>query len=268
MDDVFDRIESSHQELKKQYLDWAKNKKDCGIGSQHNSLTLDYINHHADKELLKHIKNDLMKLYNNDNDLEEQYLNLRELYLIHPSFHECWFFSSHFNHQEIIKGRLGLKAYLTCSSDNQRTIKGVTTFLLKRGILLENLYSSQLKKSIIDHEPVNNIKNEIKSFLYRYNEEMNPSKVLELVPDFFAIIKTLLEETDYASFKSAADYKPWVTYAPCSINEGPIFTKKSDKSRVDIFVSFNSLNEYDIRKQLRKYFHINLNNRNIDLDGF
>jgi hypothetical protein len=256
MDDVFDRIESSHQELKKQYLDWAKNKKDCGIGSQHNSLTLDYINNHAEKNLLKHIRNDLKELFNNENDIEEQYLNLRELYLIHPSFHECWFFSSHFNHQEIIKGRLGLKAYLTCSSDNQRTIKGVTTFLLKRGILLENLYSSQLKKSIIDHEPVNNVKNEINSFLDRYNEEMNSSKVLELLPDLFAIVKTLLEETDYFSLDSVVNFKPWITYAPCSINEGPIFTKKSDKSRVDIFKSFERLDEYDIRGQLKEYFHI------------
>lgn len=40
-------------------------------------------------------------------------------------------------------------------------------------------------KSIIDYDRVNNIKNEIKSLLYRYNEEMNTSKVLELLPDFF-----------------------------------------------------------------------------------
>ena len=116
-------------------------------------------------------------------------------------------------------------------------------------------------KSIIDYDRVNNIKNEIKSLLYRYNEEMNTSKVLELLPDFFAIVKTLLEETDNASFKSASDYKPWITYAPCSINEGPIFNKISNKSRVEIFKEFKSLNDCDIMNHLRNNFHIGLNDQ-------
>ena len=48
----------------------------------------------------------------------------------------------------------------------------------------------------------------------------------------------------------------WLYYAPCDINEGPVFKKKRRKSRIDIFKKINSTNQYEIRYELSKHFEI------------
>ncbi|MEN6551322.1 MAG: hypothetical protein ABFC34_00385 [Methanobacterium sp.] len=254
--EAFNNLELLHQELKSHYLEWASDKKDSGIGSTYNSLTIDYIKNVANRDLVNEIKTNLTIISNNNQNINDKYLILKELYLIHPSFHEKWFFSSHYKHDEIIKGRLGLKAYLTCKPDNTKTIKGITTFLLKRSILLENLFSSNLKKTLIEHDKVDNLENNIKLFIENYNKISEPSETLDLLPDLFSITNTLLSKTDYTSFNSIKNYNSWMFYAPCSINEGPIFYKKSNKSRIDIFNNIKSHDELIIREKLMNKFKI------------
>lgn len=253
---ILDEIERLHQDLKKEYLNWAYDKSDKGIGSVNNPLTLNFINKKSNINAKNEIKKNLRIISNYESDVQTKYILIRELYLIHPSFHEMWFFSSHYNHMEIIKGRLGLKAYLTCKSDNHKTKKGITTFLLKRAVLLENLYSSKLDGTLLDFKPVNNLEGKIEEFLSNYNGESGYEEVLKMLPDFFGIVNTLLENANYSPFNSILNYKSWINYAPCSINEGPIFYKKSNKSRIDIFKELKSLNENNIRKVLMSHFDL------------
>lgn len=253
---IFDELEKLHQELKVDYLKWANNKPNRGLGSVNNPLTLEFIKNEADKNKIKKIRQSIKVLRNKSYDYSAKYMFLRELYLIHPSFHEVWFFDAHYNHLEIVKGRLGLKAYLTCKPDNQTTKKGVTTFLLKRAILLENLYSSQLQKTLIDYETTANLDNEIKLFLNQYNGDLDDSEVLNLLPNFFRIVNTLLNKFDYQSLDCVLNYNSWISYAPCSINEGPIFHKTSDKPRIEIFKEIKNMDENNIRNHLKNYFNV------------
>lgn len=253
---IFDSLEKQHQELKYDYLQWAKDKPNQGLGSVNNSFTLEFLKKQADKNKIKEIKNSIKLLLNKRYDNETKYMFLRELYLIHPSFHEIWFFNTHYNHSEITTGRLGLKAYLTCKPDNEKTQKGITTFLLKRAILLENLYSSKLPKTLIEYETTENPYHEIKLFLDQYNDNLDHAEVLELLPYFFQIVNSLLKKFDFASFDSVLNYNSWMLYAPCSINEGPIFQKKTDKSRIEIFKEIKSIKENTIRNHLKKHFMI------------
>lgn len=254
--EIFDRLENLHQELKHDYFKWALGKPKNGVGSVNNPLTLQFLKEGASKNKLNEIKRNIKLLSNTKCDYKDKYMFLRELYLIHPSFHEMWYFSSHYNHQEIVKGRLGLKAYFTCQLDNESTKKGVTTFLLKRAILIENLYSHQLDRTLIEFSPVKNLKNEIESFLNQYQGNLDHFKVLELIPTFFKIVNALLINYDYKSFNSVLNYDSWMFYAPCSINEGPIFEKISDKSRIEIFKQL-SFEKESMRSHLKNNFNIN-----------
>lgn len=254
--EIFDNLEKLHQELKYDYLKWAKNKPNGGLGSVNNSLTLEFLRKNMDKNKINKIKHSIKLLTDKRYDSKTKYLFLRELYLIHPSFHEIWFLSAHYNHLEIVKGRLGLKAYLTCQPDNEKTQKGITTFLLKRAILLENLYSSKLSKTLIEYKTTENLDQTIKLFLDQYNNNLGPFEVLELLPSFFQIVNTLLKKCEYSSINSVLNYNSWMLYAPCSINEGPIFHKTSGKSRIEIFKEIKSINENTIRNHLKNHFTI------------
>ncbi|MEO0118688.1 MAG: hypothetical protein ABIK66_06160 [candidate division WOR-3 bacterium] len=146
-------LEKLHQELKKEYFKWAFKRKDKGIGSKNNPLTLKLIDENLSFPLKKQILQELATISNflkNNDNLIENYQVLREIYIISPSFHEMWFFKSHFNTnlKSILKGRLGIKAFLTSKKKGNfdKTIKGITSFIIKRTILLENLFSPVLKK--------------------------------------------------------------------------------------------------------------------------
>ena len=67
------------------------------------------------------------------------------------------------------------------------------------------------------------------------------------------VIKT---EYDALKMDKLLERDKWLYYAPCSINEGPIFKKKSDKSRIDILKEINSINQNEIRRRLCEYFEI------------
>lgn len=250
--DIFDDLESLHQDLKYKYLEWASNKKDRGIGSAHNPLTKDFIENVMDDKTKNKIEQNLKLLSNYQCDKRAKYNLIRELYMIHPSFHEIWFFSHHYPHGEILKHRNGLKSYL--KTDNTIKKKICTTFLLKMAILLENLYSSQLKKTLLDYDSVDNVEDNIRFFLSKYNENLSHEEVLKMLPGFFRIVKTLLETTNYFSFDNIMKYNIWFDYAYCSINEGPIFIKKSKKPRIEIIKELKNLNENEIRKHLNKNF--------------
>ena len=155
---------------------------------------------------------------------------------------------------------MGLNSYLTSSKRGtlEKRIKGISTFVLKRTILLENLFSGVLDCSLFDFDPLDD--EQIEAKITDLNRLSNPSpRDIKLkMPDLFEITRTLLEKTEYDALKmdKLLERDKWLYYAPCSINEGPIFKKKSDKSRIDILKEINSINQNEIRRRLCEYFEI------------
>ena len=161
---TFDELESCHQELKNEYLEWTKGRQGLvnnGIGSENNSATINEFLK-KDSAMVKEINTrlNIVKEAIRNKDCQERYEILREIYVIHPSFHELWFFDWHFNHftcaAKILTGRLGIKSYLTWLNGKHldKTCKGISTFTLKRTILLENLFSGVLDCSLCDVDPL------------------------------------------------------------------------------------------------------------------
>jgi hypothetical protein len=275
--ETLDELESCHQELKKEYLEWAKGKQGLfhnGIGAENNPATTEFLR--TDSAMVKEINTrlDIVKEAIRNNDCQNRYEILREIYVIHPSFHELWFFDWHFNHLtsagKILNGRLGLKAYLTCLNGKRldKTRKGISTFTLKRTILLENLFSGVLDCSLFDVDPLSDEQLKIaieglKSDLEkRVESKKDPLYLAEDIqskmPVIFEICRTLLERTNFDALKTdkLLSYNGWLCYAPCNINEGPIFKKNSEKSRVDILKGIKSINQNEIRSELCKHFEI------------
>jgi len=262
--EALDELESCHQELKKEYLQWAKGKlPNDGIGAEHNPKTLEVLEKcNAIEEINKNVG--IIKNFIKNKNYQERYEIFREIYVIHPSFHELWFFNGHFDHfyygGKIITGRMGLNSYLTSSKRGtlEKRIKGISTFVLKRTILLENLFSGVLDCSLFDFDPLDD--EQIEAKITDLNRLSNPSpRDIKLkMPDLFEITRTLLEKTEYDALKmdKLLERDKWLYYAPCSINEGPIFKKKSDKSRIDILKEINSINQNEIRRRLCEYFEI------------
>lgn len=258
-----DNLEKLHQALKKEYLNWASDRKDRGIGTKNNPLTLKFIDRYLSLSLKKQITQELGIISNflkNNNDLKENYQVIKEIYIISPSFHEKWFFSTHFatNLKSIIKGRLGIKAFLTSKKQNtlKKNLKAITTFITKRTILLENLFP--LRKSLLDMEPSKNIKKDIYHFLNLNKKFSTPKEIKEELPNLFKITHYFLKKTKYYLLRSGDLIKKnsWLKYAPCSINEGPIFLKTANKKRVEIFKQISSFQEDKTRLFLSANFKI------------
>lgn len=269
---TLDELEYCHQELKNEYLQWAKGKlPNNGIGAEYNGETLRVL---GECNVVKEIntKVDIIKKLIKVKNYQERYEILRETYVIHPSFHELWFFDGHFNHLtgneyskklSIMFHRCGLNSYLTSYRRGtlKNRIKSVSTFVLKQTILSENLFSGVLDCSLFDFDALNDKQFEAKiTDLNRLSiSNPSPDDIKLKMPDIFEITRTLLEKTEYDALMTDKLLfgDKWLYYAPCNINEGPKFFKKeSGKSRIDILKEINSIDQSEIRSKLSKYFEI------------
>lgn len=239
-------LESCHQELKNEYLEWAEGRlPNNGIGAEYNGETLKVLGRcNAIKEI--NTKVGIVKNLIKDKDYQERYEILREIYVIHPSFHELWFFDWHFNHftcaGKILTGRLGIKSYLTWLNGERldKTRKGISTFTLKRTILLENLFSGVLDCSLCDVDPLSDeqlkkaiegLKSDLEKRVGSKEDSLYfPEDIKSKMPVIFEICRTLLERTDFDALKTdkLLSHGGWLYYAPCNINEGP-FLKRTVK---------------------------------------
>lgn len=263
-----DELEKCHQDLKREYFKWAKGKiPNNDYESKKNSETTLFLKKFSKivgdvKKTLKVLKTKINSLENK----EQKYNTLREIYIIHPSFHEIWLFEGHFNHfngrGKIINGRGGLKSYFTSLNHgtlNSR-LKTITTWVFKRTILLENLFSGVLDFSLFD----TNILNE-KEFIQNLRKITGisfktPEEVKSEINNLFRICHTLLEKTNYSTLEknNLLSNEAWLEYSQCGINEGPIFIKKSREQRINIFKKINTINQNEIRKILKEYFKIEI----------
>jgi hypothetical protein len=198
-------------------------------------------------------------------DLKERYRIIREVYCIHPSFHELWFFDGHFNlfyKPKIggIRSRLGLSSVATSIKNGTlpRRINAISTFLFKWAILLENLYASKVECSLFDYQSVNDEK--LLENIHCLQKKSSPDvqKIIQDLPIIYESILTLMDRT--GNYPLNPDVilsdKAILYYAYCAINEGPIFHKTSNESRLSIFEKISQRDPVEIQHELEKYFHI------------
>ncbi len=263
-----DELERLHQGLKREYFKWAKGKiQNNGYGSDNNSETTRFLKNHSNivdgvKKTLKRIKTNIKSLENK----EQKYKSLREIYIIHPSFHEMWFFNKHYNHlygsSRIINGRGGLKSYITSVNNGtmDKRLKIITTWVFKRTILLENLFSGVLDISLFDCDVLSNKELDQSIRIITMASIETPEEVKSQINSLFRICHTLLNKTNYAILENnnLLSNDTWLYYAQCNINEGPIFIKESRETRVDIFKKINTINQDEIIKKLLENFKIEI----------
>ncbi len=267
IDLLLDRFESSLQDVKTEYLEWADDRENHGIGApKNNAITTEFLISHSRKiktasMLLQQIRNYCHTIA----DPKIRYRIIREVYCIQPSFHEMWFFDRHFSlfYEPRLGGiysRSGLISVCTSIEKGTfaRRINGVATFLLKWVILLDNLYAGKTERSLFDFSPVDDAKLLQNIRYLQKNPNPGVSEVIEDLPIIYETVHTLLQRTGYSSLNPDIilhDDKI-LMYAPCAINEGPIFHKTSRDSRSSIFKKAMSGDRSLIRKTLSEHFTI------------
>jgi hypothetical protein len=267
IDELLDIFEYSLQEVKKEYLAWAEDKDDNGIGApKNNEITKEFLKKYSQKNktssaILRRIRNYCHTI----TDPKQRYQIIREVYCIQPSFHELWFWDRHFSmfYEKKFGGiysRMGLKSIPTSVKTGKldKRLKSLSTFLLKWVILLDNLYSGRVKNSIFDFSPVDDQKltQNIKKLL----ENPNPmvEEVIEDLPLIYETVLTILDRSHYHSLNPDVILKDDIigSYAPCAINEGPIFHRTSKDPRRTIFSQIDTADISDIRNHLASHFTI------------
>jgi hypothetical protein len=259
-----DKIEDLYQEVKKEYLLAHINKKDKGLGSVNNPETIQFLKKHLSKELKKSINKEMKIIsnyVNNNKCIEENYEIIRELYYVHPSFHENWFINGHFDkYTSIVCGRIGLKSYITSIRNGTLTtsrIKMIASYVFKQVIMLENQFSGVSDKSLFDYEAPDDLIPVI-NYLQTRSSPEDIQDMKSMLVDIYRAMRWLLNETNYRNLvtNTSIGWDSWFHYAPCTVNEGPIFHKTSSESRLEIFSKITKLDEETIRNELRKYYDI------------
>lgn len=267
IDTLLDTFESALQNVKTEYLHWAIDKDNNGIGApENNHITAEFLTNHSQKiktasSILHQIRNYCRTI----TDPKKRYRIIREVYCIQPSFHELWFFDRHFNlfYEPRLGGiysRLGLISIGTSIKRGTfpERIKAVSTFMLKWVILLDNLYAGTTNLSLFDFAPVN----DEKLFQNIQNLQKNPNprvkEVIQDLPVIYETALTILDRTGYYSLNPdiILNDDKILLYAPCAINEGPVFYKTSNDSRSEIFKRINTDDISIIRKTLMDHFTV------------
>jgi len=258
---ILRQIESEHQEVKRAYF---RRFGRAGLGSRNNRMTLDWFDSEMAAGSLKALTEPLDELklvFRSIADRREKYWILREIYAINPSFHESWFYTNHLrsDFKSLCTNRHGLKAYLTSARRGtlDRCRQGICTTVVRYTILLENLVSPLLSESLMDTmvEPSKDILADVKSAVASIRDaEGTPRQVADTLPLVFRITRGLLEATHYHQIESTTLLDRWLLYAPCGINEGPIFTRHSDTDLPGVLKSVPVLEETVIRGCLRNHF--------------
>ena len=272
IDDVMDsinRLETAHQALKIEYLDYAYERfpEDHGIGSDHNSDTTTFLKHYSSSQKeVNRLCNEVIHKINQLSNPMEKYRAYRETYFIHPSFHERWFFNDHIHYlaNSLFTGKhgFGLNSFLSDSNAPQPQVEGMATFCMKRTILLENILSGYLDSTLSDFDPVPfnkliSYRNTIKDII---QPNCSPQQIVSVMPEVFQVMKTLLEKTDYRILNGnkLLSFNAWINYAQCAINEGPIFCKTSNKTRIEIFKNISATEPAELQNELEKNFQIQI----------
>lgn len=196
------------------------------------------------------IKNRFDKLFHNRTETQIDriwYL----LYVIHPVRHELYYFDDHYPEGYSFRlarltrsHRQGLKAAKTYLSSEGRTtndsfIRACGTTMFKH-IHLHPTTCAWEKPNLADIK---------ESILH-----------LEIGTEYLSSNEMTIATA--LSTKATKSFKRWIGYAPCAINEGPIFTSKGNKKHLDCYKDIVEIfrghdqNQEIIRAILEEYYLI------------
>jgi len=268
---LIDDLEVAHQDVKRAYLAWCPTQAglvENGVGSDNNGRTSDFLKRERYAVLgqVTRLRNSIIRS-SKELDRRQTYELVREVYLVHPSFHEVWWIDKHFEHDHgsvLHNRRFGLdKLMRYIDSKNSSRVYGSVTFLTRYTLLLENLLSSRLTVSLLDVPPDQDaLRSNVDEIIDAWGSGTPPTitEFAREMPVLFSVIHTLLEMTDYRalSIDRLLDTNRWLSgWAQCSVNEGPLLTKTSNLSRVELFQGLPSLEDQDaIRNYLRRHYAV------------
>lgn len=234
--------------VQKTYLDWTKQfkthedvicwLKDHNIGerpkqnklnlrcSHWNPITISVL-YVLVPDCIAHMKEQFNKLFKNLSDdqiYDEQIWYL--LYFLHPVRHETYFFDIHYpdGYAQHLSGlirshRLGLKSANTyLSNEEDRTING--SHISACGTVAFKHLHIHPTTSEWGEPNLNNL---------------TKASILDLNLKDGGISSEEQKAAIAISARATTSFEKWLGYAPCAINEGPIFTLKKGKKHLDCF---------------------------------
>ncbi|MBF0242292.1 MAG: hypothetical protein HQK64_07425 [Desulfamplus sp.] len=244
-DDVIQSIEK-----KKIKVDGIQRQFKFNMHSAHwNGITLPIIKKVAQSNF-KVLKQQFNELFNITHK-EEYRIIWYCLFFIHPVRHELYYFHEHYTSNytsrlaKLLRShRMGLKAaqkYLVGKNiivSEDSFIKACGTTAFKHILLHPTTERWQFKEL--------DLRNMIKSLNISNGnlskEEMTTANIL--------------------ARQGSLQFDQWISYAPCAINEGPVFTTKEGSSIIQAFdsitdiLSSNKIAQFELRQCLENHFYI------------
>jgi len=171
------------------------------------------------------------------------------LYFIHPVRHELYYFDIHYPD--------GYSARLASLIRSHRQgLKGAKTYLSKEGRTTADSYIRACGTTAFKHLHLH----PTTSALGKPNlHDLNDS-IIDLEIGGADLSQTEQNIAIALSAKATMNFERWIGYAPCAINEGPIFTLKRNKKHSDCFNDMLEIlkdpNQKDIRTKLEEYYTI------------
>ncbi|MGB7002367.1 MAG: hypothetical protein WBE22_10270 [Halobacteriota archaeon] len=173
------------------------------------------------------------------------------LYFIHPVRHELYYFDIHYPD--------GYSARLASLIRVHRLgLKGAKTYLSKEGRTTVDPYIRACGTTAFKHLHLH----PTTSALGKPNHNDLNDSILHLGIGEDDLSRNEQNIAISLSTRATMNFEKWIGYAPCAINEGPIFTLKRNKKHSDCFNDMIKIlqgtdqNQKDIRTKLEEYYTI------------
>lgn len=232
-------------------VDGIQKQSKFNLHSYHwNGITIPIVKKRAARNLI-----DLRQQFDSLFDItikEEQRIVWHNLFFIHPVRHELYYFDGHYPSgyaarlSKLLRShRMGLKAakkYLvgkSIAATEDPFIKACGTVAFKH-LLLHPTTS-----------------------LWQFPEAELSTLIPTLTIGSGDLSQNETITANLLSQRGSLQFDQWITYAPCAINEGPIFTTKSAVNPLECFgnvadfLSAKNVSQLKLRQCLQTYFNIN-----------
>ncbi|NQE52805.1 hypothetical protein C5S29_04360, partial [ANME-1 cluster archaeon GoMg3.2] len=171
------------------------------------------------------------------------------LYFIHPVRHELYYFDIHY--PDGFSSRLASLIRV-----HRLGLKGAKTYLSKEGRTTADSYIRACGTTAFKHLHLH----PTTSTWEKPNLQGLEKRIRDLEIGGADLSRNEQNIAIALSTKATPSFEWWIGYAPCAINEGPIFTLKRNKKHSDCFndmlVILKDPNQKDIRTKLEEYYTI------------